>query len=84
MKPNTMLALMSLIVLLVAGLALGLVLQKDKADIKGDAEAAVRDAEIAAYDRGFADGMNATLKHAVPEGSTVDLEPILKEMRYFK
>ena len=35
----------------------------------------------AAYTRGFADGMNATLHHVTLVSNTVDIAPILEEMK---
>ena len=46
-------------------------------------EVKIRSAEIAEYQRGFKDGMNATLKQ-MPEGTKVELMDILGEMDCFK
>ena len=47
----------------------------------GRAKALAKETEWStAYDKGFTDGIHATLKHApIPKGSEIDFAPILKE-----
>jgi hypothetical protein len=69
--------------LLMAGILIGIALQNDKKNQERVEEARLRAVEIDTYNRGFRDGMNATLKQ-MPAGTKVELKDILMEMECFK